>query len=144
MRHFSPNSNIFALPPVSIQSIVYLTVPFSWNFEYFHKKMPGKNGYSLPHFPRHFKYFHKKCLVKEYTLLSPATCNLTSSLSPATSHPPPATYHLPPIFILRIKSAWQRKKCLAAVLPRCRIFCTPVDESQLQLEYVTYYDHFFG
>jgi len=87
--------------------------------------MPGKNGFSLPHFPRHFKYFHKKCMVKEYTLLSPAICNLTFSLSPATSHPPPATYHLPPIFILRIKSAWQSKKCLAAVLPRCRIFCTP-------------------
>ena len=38
-------------------------------------------------------------------------------LPPATCHLPTATYNLLP--------AWQNKKCLVAVLPRYRIFCTP-------------------
>ena len=62
-----------------------------------------------------------------YTIkYSMATCHLP----PATCHMPLATCHLPPTtcyhFSSLKKSAWQNKKCLAAALPRCRIFCTPV------------------
>ena len=54
--------------------------------------------------------------------LPPTTCHLP--LPPATCHchlPPTTCYH----FSSLKKSAWQNKKCLAAVLPRCHIFCTP-------------------
>ena len=41
---------------------------------------------------------------------------------------PPATYNLhTTTFHLWKKSAWQNKKCLAAALPRYRIFCTPAN-----------------